>query len=115
MVHFAGHTACGTMNLSIPASPPENGILEVKDGVRALVGSGLRQDETASVTLHADPGIVGSLTGAVQATAEGAPAAIDYYSQVVTEEYVIGYLTASVMSEGVACNVYRSFEMLYAG
>jgi hypothetical protein len=35
--------------------------------------------------------------------------------QLVTDESVVGYLTASVTSGGVTCSVYRSYEMTYTG
>jgi hypothetical protein len=34
---------------------------------------------------------------------------------VVTDEHIVGFLTASVTSEGVSCEVYRSFELTYTG
>jgi hypothetical protein len=33
--------------------------------------------------------------------------------QPVTDEHIIGYLTASVTAEGVTCTVHRPFEMFY--
>ena len=113
-VNFAGQMTCDAMTLSIPASPPESGILEVLDGGRTLVGSGL-QEGTASITLQAVPGITGRYSGSIQATEEGVPVTINYFWQVVTGKYIIGYLRSSVTSEGIACEVYRSFELTYTG
>ena len=114
VVNFAGQMACDAMSLEIPASPPESGILEVLDGGQTLVGSGLREGE-ASITMTAQPEWVGRYTGAFEGTEQGVPVTINYYWQVVTDEYVIGYLAASVTAEGVSCTVYRSFEMTYTG
>lgn len=113
-VNFAGQMTCEAMTLSIPASPPESGILEVLDGGRTLIGSGL-QEGTASITLQAVPGIAGRYAGSIQAIEEGMPVTIKYLWQVVTDRYIIGYLTSSVTSEGIACEVYRSFELNYTG
>jgi hypothetical protein len=34
---------------------------------------------------------------------------------VVTDEYIVGYLTASVTEQGVTCTVHRPFELTYTG
>ena len=43
------------------------------------------------------------------------PVTMNYFWQVVTEEYIVGYLTASVTAEGVTCTVYRPYELVYSG
>jgi hypothetical protein len=106
--------SCGAFNLAIPASPPESGTLEVLDGGQTVIGSSLSEGE-ASITMTADPSINGLYTGAFQGQEQGVPVTIDYIWQVVTDEYIIGYLTAGVTAEGVNCTVYRSFELSYIG
>jgi hypothetical protein len=115
VVNYAGRMTCGgAMTLDIPASPPESGILEVLDGGQTVIGSGLQEDE-ASITMMAYPEITGRYTGAFEGTEQGVPVTINYYWQVITEEHIVGFLTASVTSEGVSCEVYRSYEMTYTG
>jgi hypothetical protein len=65
--------------------------------------------------MTADPEGRGRYTGSAGGTEQGIPVTIDYFWQVVTDEYVVGYLTASFASEGVTCTVYRSFELRYVG
>jgi hypothetical protein len=113
-VNMAGQMACEGMSLEIPASPPEAGILEVLDGGRTLIGTGLQGDQ-ASITLQADPEIRGRYRGAVEGMEQGVPVTIHYYWQVVTDEYIVGFLTASMTSEGMTCDVYRPYELTYAG
>lgn len=113
-VNLAGQMACGGMSLDIPASPPENGILEVRDGGRTVIGTGLQEDQ-ASITVRADPEIRGRYSGSFEGMEQGVPVTIDYYWQVVTDEYIVGYLTASVTEQGVTCTVYRPFELTYTG
>jgi hypothetical protein len=115
VTHFAGQMACGTFSLAIPASPPESGILEVLDGGQTVVGTGLQDAEGVSITMNADPNVNGLYTGSFQGMEQGIPVTINYFWQVVTDEYLVGYLTAGVTAEGVECNVYRSFEMVYTG
>ena len=43
------------------------------------------------------------------------PVTINYFWQVVTDEYIIGYLTASLTYQGVTCTVHRPYEMRYTG
>jgi hypothetical protein len=114
VVNLAGQMACGAMSLDIPASPPENGIIEVSDGGRTLIGTGLQEDQ-ATITLRADPEISGRYSGAFDGMEQGVPVTINYFWQVVTEEYIVGFLTASVTSEGITCNVYRPYELTYTG
>jgi hypothetical protein len=114
VTNFAGRLDCGAVALDIPASPPERGTIEVLDGGRTVVGRSLQKDE-APITLSADPEIIGRYTGAVGGTEQGIPVTINYSWQVVTDEYVVGYLTASFTDQGVTCTVYRSYELRYAG
>jgi len=114
VTNFAGRLDCGVTVLDIPASPPERGTLEVLDGGRTVIGRSLQEGE-APVTMTADPEGRGRYTGSAGGTEQGIPVTIDYFWQVVTDEYVVGYLTASFASEGVTCTVYRSFELRYVG
>lgn len=115
VTNFAGQMNCGSMGLPIAASPPETGVLEVLDGGNTLVGTGLQDAQGASITLRADPNINGRYTGTFQGMEQGVPVTINYFWQVVTDEYIVGFLTASVTAEGVSCAVYRSFEMHFSG
>jgi hypothetical protein len=114
VVNHAGRMTCDAFSLDIPASPPESGILEVLDGGQTLIGSGLQEDQ-ASITMNAQPEITGRYTGAFEGMEQGVPVTINYFWQVVTDEYIVGFLTASVTSEGVSCEVYRSYELTYTG
>ena len=115
VTHFAGQMNCGSFDLAIPASPPESGVLEVLDGGQTLVGTGLQDAQGVSITLNADPSISGRYTGAFQGVEQGVPVTINYFWQVVTDEYIVGFLTAAVTAEGTNCTVYRPFEMHYSG
>jgi hypothetical protein len=114
VTNFAGRLDCGAVALDIPASPPERGTLEVLDGGRTVVGSSLQEGE-APVTMTADPEVRGRYVGSVGGTEQGIPVTIDHFWQVVTDEYIVGYLTSSFSAEGVTCTVYRSFELRYVG
>jgi hypothetical protein len=115
VTNFAGQMSCGEFGLSIPAGPREDGILEVLDDGQKLVGTGLQDAEGVSITLNADPKINGRYSGTAQGVEQGVPVAISYFWQVITDEYIIGYLTAEVSAQGISCNVYRAFEMIYTG
>lgn len=115
ITHFAGQMNCGVINLAIPASPPESGILEVLDGGQTLIGSGLRDALGATITMTADPEIMGRYAGAFQGEEQGIPITINYFWQVLTDEFMVGYLSSEFTSEGVACQIYRAYEMTYSG
>jgi hypothetical protein len=46
---------------------------------------------------------------------EGIPVTLTFVWQVVTDTFIVGYLTGSVTSEGVTCTVYRPYELTYVG
>jgi hypothetical protein len=111
--NFAGQMACGGNVLGIPASAPETGTMEVLDGGATVIGTGLA--EGVSITMNAEPAITGRYTGSFEGTEQGVPVTINYFWQVVTDEYVVGYLTSEVTAEGIACSIYRPYELRYMG
>jgi hypothetical protein len=34
---------------------------------------------------------------------------------VVTDEFIVGYLTSTFSAEGVTCTIYRPYELVYTG
>jgi hypothetical protein len=115
VTNFEGQMSCGGFSLAIPASPPESGILEVLDDGQTVIGTSLQEAQSAPITMIADPNINGLYAGSFQGMEQGVPVTIDFFWQVVTDEYIVGYLAAGVTAEGVSCEVYRSFEMFYTG
>jgi len=115
VTHFVGQMDCGGFSLSVPASPPERGVLEVLAGGQTIIGTGLQDAQGVSITMNAQSGINGRYSSSFQGMEEGVPVTINYFWQVVTDEYIVGFLTASVTAEGVSCSIYRSFEMFYTG
>jgi hypothetical protein len=114
-VNLAGNLDCGAMSLAIPASPPETGVIEVLEDGQTLVGSSLQEHQTAPVTMSADPAVTGRYIGVFDAVEEGVPVEITFVWQVVTDEFIVGYLTGSFSSEGVTCTIYRPYQLTYAG
>jgi hypothetical protein len=80
-----------------------------------VVGSSLQEDQSVPITMSADPAVRGRYTGALDGVEQGIPVTINYFWQVVTEEYIVGYLSVSFTSEGVTCKVYRPYELNYVG
>jgi hypothetical protein len=106
---------CGPASLDIPASPPETGTITVSEDGQQIIGEGLEDAQGVPITLNADPNITGRFTGSFSGVQEGVPVTINYFWQVVTEEYIVGFLTTSFSSEGVTCNLYRPYELVYIG
>jgi hypothetical protein len=115
VTNFAGQIACGAFSLPVPASPPESGTIEVLDDGMTVVGTSLSDAPGEAIALTADPTINGRYTGSFDGIEEGVPVVIDYYWQVVTDEYIVGFLTSDFTQEGVTCSVYRPFELFYTG
>jgi hypothetical protein len=115
VTNLSGQMDCGATSLAIPASPPESGSIDVQDGGRTLVGTSLQDDQTAPVVMTADADLVGRYTGAFDGMEQGVPVTINYVWQVVTDEYIVGYLTSSFTAQGVTCEVYRPYELRYSG
>jgi len=111
----AGQMDCTGMSLPIPAAAPESGTIEVSEDGQTLIGTSMQEDQTAPVVMTADPGIAGRYAGAFEGAEQGVPVTIHYFWQVVTEEYVVGYLTSTFTSQGVTCTVYRPYELRYDG
>lgn len=112
--NLSGQLDCGVTVLNIPPSPPEGGTLDVQDGGATVIASGVAA-ETESITLTREPVINGRYAGSFQGVAEGVPITIDYFWQLVTDEYIIGYLTSSYTAEGITCTIYRPFELRFNG
>jgi hypothetical protein len=111
--NYNGIMDCGSYSMDIPANPPEAGILEVLENGQKIIGTGMAESQGESITMMADPEINGRYNGIFDGTQEGVPVQIYYYWQVVTEENIVGYLTASFSSQGVTCEVYRPFDLVY--
>jgi hypothetical protein len=101
--------------LDIPTSPPETGTLEVLDGGQTLVGTSLQEDQSVPITMSADSAYRGRYTGTLAGVEQGVPITLNYVWQVVTDEYIVGYLSSSFTSEGVSCTLYRPYELRYVG
>ncbi len=70
---------------------------------------------TAPLTMHAVPAITGRYTGSVGGSQDGIPMTIEFIWQLVTDEWIIGYLTSTVNASGMTCNMFRTYELEYAG
>lgn len=112
--NLTGSLDCG-FSMTIPPSPPESGTLTILDDGQSILAEGLDVSEGVPIMMTADPEITGYFTGTFDATQEGVPITIEYYWQMVTEEYIVGYLTSSYTAGGITCNIYRPFELHYTG
>lgn len=111
--NFAGQMSCGGFN--VPLRPQtDRGELEVLDGGRTVLAVGMSED-TADLSMFAVPGIQGRYAGSVGSEQDGIPMTIDFFWQLITEEWITGYLTSTVAQQGMVCNMFRTFELRYAG
>jgi hypothetical protein len=113
VTNFSGSLDCGTSSMAIPAGPTETGTLTVSEDGLEILASGLGESGLVTITMLADPDIIGRFTGTWDGVQDGVPVTIDYFWQMVTEEYIIGYLTSSYSSQGTTCSIYRPFELVH--
>lgn len=114
VTNFTGRMACGTfINKNLKPSR-ESGVLEVLDGGGTIIGTGLSEG-TAPITMHAVAGITGRYAGNVGGTQDGIPMTIEFFWQLITDEWISGYLTSQVSQQGMTCNMFRPFELKYSG
>lgn len=96
------------------AEARDRGTIDVRDGGRTLYGVGMSEG-TAPLTMHSVPAITGRYTGSVGGSQDGIPMTIEFVWQLVTDEWIIGYLTSTVNASGMTCNMFRTYELEYAG
>ena len=96
------------------AEARDRGTIEVRDDGRTLYGVGMSEG-TAPLTMHAVPAITGRYAGSVGGSQNGIPMTIEFFWQLVTDEWIIGYLTSTVSASGMTCNMFRTYELEYAG
>ncbi|MDX1691081.1 MAG: hypothetical protein R3290_08680, partial [Acidimicrobiia bacterium] len=120
VTHDAGALDCGVIVNEIPPSPPEPGTIEASDDGRRLVGSGFSgapdpatggEGQVVSVEFTRSPASPGRYVGSF--TQDGLT--VDYVAQVITSEYLVGYLFGSFSRSGVTCELYRPYVLEYAG
>jgi len=108
-----GQMAC--TGFTAPLTPNQDrGTLEVRDGGRTVVGTGFSGD-TAAITMRATPGITGRYAGSFGGSQDGIPMTIEFFWQLVTDEWIVGYMTSTYSSSGMTCNMFRTYELRYAG
>jgi hypothetical protein len=111
--NFAGQMTCG--GFGMPLAPGrERGELEVLDNGQTVIGTGLAEG-TAQLRVTAVPGIIGRYAGSVGGEQEGIPMTIEFFWQLITDEWITGYLRSTVSQQGLTCNMFRTFELEYAG
>lgn len=115
-MNFLGEMVCtGIVNLNIPLEPVrDSGTLDIRNGGQTIFGDGLGSD-TEDITMQSIPGLTGRFAGTVSGSPGGVPMSIDYYWQLVDDEWIIGYLTSHVDTQGLTCNMFRTYELRYTG
>jgi hypothetical protein len=100
-----------TINKELKPSQ-ESGSIEVKDCGRTLVGTGL-SDDTAPITMRAVEDMNGRYIGSVGGVQDSIPMTIDFVFQLVTDEWITGYLKSEISQQGMTCNMSRPVELRY--
>jgi hypothetical protein len=90
------------------------GTIEVRNGGQTLFGDSLGADEE-DITMQSVPKLLGRYAGTVSGSPGGVPMSIDFFWQVVTDEWIVGYLTSQVKTQGMTCNMFRTYELRWTG
>jgi len=114
--NFPGDMICkGQINLNLPLEPVRDaGTIEVRNGGQTLFGDSLGADEE-DITMQSVPKLLGRYAGTVSGSPGGVPMSIDFFWQVVTDEWIVGYLTSQVKTQGMTCNMFRTYELRWTG
>jgi hypothetical protein len=111
--NHSGQMVCGGFSVPLREAS-DRGTLDVRDGGQTIVGTGL-SDDTAPITMRAVSGVTGRYAGSVGGSQDGIPMTINFFWQLVSDEWIVGYLTSTVSAQGMTCNMFRTFELRYAG
>jgi len=90
-------------------------------GELSVLGDGERlfarafDDDREDVLVYRVPEIPGRYTGWVEDTYEGYTVMIHVVYQLITDEWIVGYMTGDMSVESVFCRLYRPFEIHYEG
>lgn len=114
--HSGGRLTCsGGFGMDMPPGPDGPGEIEVLQGGRVLSGTGVSPDGPTTLRLTPVPGILGRWAGVAEGRGEVGPVEMRYVWQVVTPEYIVGYLRGTATMRGRSCEVYQAYELEYTG
>lgn len=108
-----GEMAC--TGFVAPLTPSQDsGTLEVNDDGSTVVGRGFSAS-TATITMHAVSPINGRYQGSFGGSQDGIPMTMNFFWQLVTDEWIVGYLTSTYSASGMTCRIFRTYDLRYAG
>lgn len=113
VTNFTGSMDCpGLFSRELRGADHNRGELTVLgDGERIFTDAFDEDREDAMV--YRVPQIPGRYAGWVEDTYEGYTVMIHGVYQVITDEWIVGYMTGDMAVESVFCRLYRPFEMRY--
>lgn len=81
------------------------GTITVSDEEQIIYAVGLEESKDKTLTLTADPQLIGRFTSEFKSIQEGVPITEHHYWQVVDQENILGYFTFTDESQGMRCDV----------
>ncbi|MDH3223982.1 MAG: hypothetical protein OEO23_09715 [Gemmatimonadota bacterium] len=97
----------------------ELGGADYNRGEITVLGDGERifsdafDDDREDVMVYRVPQIPGRYTGWVEDTYEGYTVIVHAVYQLITDEWIVGYMAGDMSVESVFCRLYRTFEIRY--
>jgi CubicO group peptidase (beta-lactamase class C family) len=113
VTNFVGKMDCGSLNMPLKPNR-ESGSIEVQDDGDTLIAIGFNEG-TATLTMHAVPGITGRYAGSVGGSQDDIPMTINFCWQLITDEWITGYLRSEVNTQGMTCKMSRDSELKVSG
>lgn len=112
---FAGQMVCGGNSVPMPAETSGNGTLTLFDDGATAVLTGVSEGEIIAIEMKAESEITGRYTGSREFAESGIPIVLSYIWQLVTDEYIVGFLASDLSTQEASCTLYRPFELVYVG
>ncbi len=114
-VNEATTLRCGGVTLRLPKTQRSRGRIQVKQGGRRLIATGITDDGKARIVFGYDSAHPGTWTGKVTVRQQGVKLTLDYTAELTNERRIEGTMKASFKAAGRTCKLARGFTLTYAG
>ena len=113
-VNRPGRISCAGLETRLPRST-DLGRIEVRQGGRRLIATGLADGRKTRIVLDADPNVPGRWTGSLKVREQGQTITLDYQVDVVNQRRLVGVMRGDFSVGGRSCTLTRDFVITRKG
>jgi len=114
-VNEVGAISCDGFVQKLPKSQRDKGRIQVKQGGRTLVATGIAEGKKTRVVLKRDDTDADTWKGKLKVREQGVSMTLNYEVQRVDEAHLEGSMQAKFSAAGRRCELNRDFRLTYAG